>query len=71
MLSVITFTCHPSETQSQEAYWHICTLQEKKKKKKSEKVLKVVFLKLYNLILMVSIAEAGITMLLMYLTNSL
>lgn len=49
MLSVITFTCHPSETQSQEAYWHICTLQEKKKKKKSEKVLKVVFLKLYNL----------------------
>lgn len=40
MLSVITFTCHPSETQSQEAYWHICTLQEKKKKKKIWKGIK-------------------------------
>lgn len=72
MLSIITFTLHPSETQSQETKKLIGTFVPcRKRRKKNEKVLKVVFLKFYNLILMVSIAEAGIPLLLIYLTNSL
>lgn len=74
-MNVINHYIYPSsiwnsKSRNKEAYWHICTLQEKKKKK-NEKVLKVVFLKFYNLILMVSIAEAGIPLLLIHLKNSL